>query len=295
MAVHDLLFSEGDRHGGNVHIDEHSKLRFIDNDNALGFMFGMRSWFQTRGLDSIFIPVRPPLCVETSLHQLRPRLLHLTARVVVVVGAEHRAEQHCHVDGQSARARVARLPLPRGKRAAGHIVPAGAGQVYAALCGHLTGGAAAQVPYPAPRPGGAAERAGARPATDGATHATQGSLEKPSGRSAQADAVGDAQGFERTLDSAMAGEKVKYEETIAVGGKMTSTWRPSQEPRCPTGTRGLWGAHATTHQPDAPNPFEDSLWIPGAVRAVSAAKILKIGVRGGHGAPLGRGGEASRF
>jgi hypothetical protein len=57
MAVHDLLFSEGDRHGGNVHIDEHSKLRFIDNDNALGFMFGMRSWFQTRGLDSIFIPI----------------------------------------------------------------------------------------------------------------------------------------------------------------------------------------------------------------------------------------------
>jgi hypothetical protein len=58
MAVHDVLFSEGDRHGGNVHIDERSKLRFIDNDNALGFMFGVRSWYQTRGLDSIFVPVR---------------------------------------------------------------------------------------------------------------------------------------------------------------------------------------------------------------------------------------------
>jgi len=73
MAVHDVLFSEGDRHGGNVHIDERSKLRFIDNDNALGFMFGMRSWYHTRGLDSILVPhtARSNIVMSTSSrHQL---------------------------------------------------------------------------------------------------------------------------------------------------------------------------------------------------------------------------------
>jgi len=56
MAIHDLLFSEGDRHTGNVHIDEGFNLRFIDNDNALGQEFGARLWGRIRGLDSIFLP-----------------------------------------------------------------------------------------------------------------------------------------------------------------------------------------------------------------------------------------------
>ncbi|KAK3234057.1 hypothetical protein CYMTET_55681 [Cymbomonas tetramitiformis] len=56
LAIHDLMFSEGDRHGGNVQIDESSNLKLIDNDSALGIMYGTRLWKRPRGLDSIFIP-----------------------------------------------------------------------------------------------------------------------------------------------------------------------------------------------------------------------------------------------
>lgn len=56
MVIHDVLFSEGDRHTGNIHIDENARLRFIDNDNALGHTFGHALGGRVKGLDSVFVP-----------------------------------------------------------------------------------------------------------------------------------------------------------------------------------------------------------------------------------------------
>mmetsp|Transcript_38673 Transcript_38673/g.122870 ORF Transcript_38673/g.122870 Transcript_38673/m.122870 type:complete len:226 (-) Transcript_38673:382-1059(-) len=39
IAIHDLLFSEGDRHDANVFVDETGKLTLIDNDQALGWSY----------------------------------------------------------------------------------------------------------------------------------------------------------------------------------------------------------------------------------------------------------------
>ena len=69
LALHDLLLSESDRHHGNVHIDENSDMRLIDNDSALGFGHGHRLWSRVCGQTSVptsnTVPIQiPNFCIS---------------------------------------------------------------------------------------------------------------------------------------------------------------------------------------------------------------------------------------
>jgi len=78
LALHDLLFSEGDRHSANVFLDPSGKITLIDNDRGLGVMYDKRP----AALDSLFL-------IGTQRFE------------VVIKGTPSQAwlDYRCHVDG----------------------------------------------------------------------------------------------------------------------------------------------------------------------------------------------------